>query len=70
MSTRTAADLHDHLQLLQQERALALGTALADDPLYMADLEEEILATRHAYVGSVVVEVARLRARVSGELVG
>jgi hypothetical protein len=70
MSTRTAADLHDHLQLLEQERALALGTALADDPLYMADLEEEILATRHAYVGSVVVEIARLRARTSGELVG
>ena len=70
MSTRTAADLHDHLQLLKQERVLALGTALADDPLYMADLEEEILATRHAYVGSVVVEIARLRARMSGELVG
>ena len=70
MSTRTAADLHDHLELLQQERALALGTALADDAAYMADLEEEILATRHAYVGSVVVEIARLRATVSGALQG
>jgi hypothetical protein len=70
MSTRTAADLHDHLELLQQERALALGTALADDAAYMADLEEEILATRHAYVGSVVVEIARLRATVSGALRG
>jgi hypothetical protein len=70
MSTRTAADLHDHLELLHQERTLALGTALADDPAYMADLEEEILATRHAYVGSVVVEIARLRARMSGALVG
>ena len=70
MPTSTAADLHDHLQLLQQERVLALGTSLAHDAAYMADLEEEIVATRHAYVGSVVVEVARLRASVSGELRG
>ena len=70
MPTSTATDLHDHLQLLQQERALALGTALADDAAYMADLEEEILATRQAYVGSVVVEIARLRATVTGPLQG
>jgi hypothetical protein len=70
MPTRTASDLHDHLQLLHQERTLALGTTLAEDPAYMADLEEEIVATRHAYVGSAVVELARLRARMYGELRG
>src|SRR4051795_12298460 len=31
MSTHTATELHDHLRLLQQERMLALGTALGDD---------------------------------------
>jgi len=70
MSTLTAADLRDHLELLQQERALALGTSLADDPAYMADLDEEITATRHAYVGSAVIEIARMRARLHGELEG
>jgi hypothetical protein len=70
MPVQTATDLRDHLRLLEQERALALGTYLADDPAYMADLEEEITATRHAYVGSAVVEIARLRARLDGELRG
>jgi hypothetical protein len=32
----------------------------------MADLEEEILATRHAYVGSAVMEIAQLRADLEG----
>ena len=36
----------------------------------MADLLEEILATHHAYVGSAVIEIARLRARLHGELRG
>lgn len=70
MPTSTASDLRDHLRLLEQERVLALGTALADDPAYMADLDEEIVATRHAYVGSAVIEIARLRARLYGELHG
>ena len=70
MITQTAADLRDHLELLQQERTLALTTSLADDPAYMADLHEEITATHHAYVGSAVIEIARLRARLHGELRG
>jgi septum formation topological specificity factor MinE len=66
----TAADIKQHLELLHQERVLALDTALARDASYMADLEEEILATMHAYVGSAVTEIASLRARVSGPLHG
>ena len=69
MTTQTATDLREHLDLLHQERALALGTSLADDQAYMADLLEEIIAT-HAYVGSAVIEIARLRARLHGELRG
>jgi protein-L-isoaspartate O-methyltransferase len=70
MSAHTASELHDHLRLLQQERMLALGTALGDDAAYMADLDEEILATRHAYVASAVIELAHLRAGLHGAMQG
>jgi hypothetical protein len=36
----------------------------------MADLEDEIAATRHAYVVSAVTEIAVLRADLSGALEG
>jgi len=66
MSVKTATDIKQHLDLLQHEKVLALDTALRNDPRYMADLEEEILATRHAYVGSAVMEIAQLRADLGG----
>lgn len=62
MSVKHATDIKQHLALLEHEKVLALDTALRNDPRYMADLEEEILATRHAYVGSAVIEIAQLRA--------
>ena len=67
MSVKTATDIKNHLDLLQHEKVLALDTALRDDPRYMADLDEEILATRHAYVGSAVMEIAQLRADLDGK---
>jgi septum formation topological specificity factor MinE len=70
MTTQSATDIREHLQLLETERALALETALAHDPAYMADLREEIVATRHAYVGSAVAEIASFRAALSGAQVG
>ena len=66
MSVKTATDIKQHLALLEHEKVLALDTALRHDPRYMADLEEEILATRHAYVGSAVIEIANLRAAMGG----
>jgi hypothetical protein len=66
MSVKTASDIKQHLDLLQHERVLALDTALRDDPRYMADLDEEILATSHAYIGSAVMEIAELRAELEG----
>ena len=69
MATSTA-DIKQRLELLEHERVLASATALANDRAYMADLEEEILATRHAYVGSAVIEIASLRAALSGPQVG
>jgi hypothetical protein len=66
MSVKTATDIKQHLALLEHEKLLALDTALRNDPRYMADLEQEILATRHAYVGSAVVEIAQLHAELGG----
>jgi hypothetical protein len=66
MTTQSAIDIREHLELLETERALALETALADDAAYMADLREEIVATRHAFVGSAVAEIASFRAALSG----
>ena len=70
MTAQTATDLRHHLELLEIERVLALDTALRNDPAYMADLQEEILATRHAYIGSAVTEIASLRAELLGPQVG
>ncbi|MEA2269234.1 MAG: hypothetical protein QOD55_407 [Solirubrobacteraceae bacterium] len=66
MTAQSATDIRQHLELLETERALALETALRDDPAYMADLRQEIVATRHAYVGSAVAEIASFRAQLGG----
>ena len=70
MNAQSATDIRDHLLLLETERALAIEAGLRDDPAYMADLREEIVATRAAYVGSAVVEIARLRAWLDAPLRG
>jgi hypothetical protein len=70
MTTRDATDIRSHLQLLETERALALDAGLGNDVAYMADLREEIVATRHAYVGSAVAEIASFRAQLSGTQCG
>ena len=57
----TAIDVKNHLQLLREERALAMATPLRHDRAYMADLDEEIVATRHAWISSAVLEIARFR---------
>jgi hypothetical protein len=66
MTTQSATDIRDHLVLLETERALAIEAGLRDDPAYMADLDEEILATRHAWISSAVLEIARLRENLGG----
>ena len=70
MTAQSATDIRRHLELLETERALALETALRHDPAYMDDLREEIVATRHAFVGSAVIEIASFRAQLSGRQAG
>ena len=46
----SAAEVRDRLTRLHLERAFALGTELAEVRSFMADLDEEIEATRQLYV--------------------
>jgi hypothetical protein len=66
----SATALHRHIQELEAERVMASLHGLAGDPAYMADLDDEIDAARHAYVGAAVIEIASLRAELSGALLG
>jgi hypothetical protein len=65
-----AIEMHTQLQELQVERALASLEGLTDNDGYLADLDQEIAAVRHAYVGAAVTEIATLRAQLSGPQVG
>ena len=68
--TLTATDVKRHLDLLHEERLLAVEVGLAADGAYMADLEDEITSCRAAYIGAAVTEIATMRAELSGPLVG
>ena len=62
----STTDLHDHLNDLHHERALAQEAGLALQPAYMADLDQEIALTQAAYIGAAVTEIATLRGLLSG----
>lgn len=66
----SAIEMQTHLQQLEAERALAMIEGLGDSAAYMADLADEIVATRHAYVVAAVTEIAILRAELSEPLSG
>jgi len=66
----SAIEMQTHLQQLEAERALALIEGLGNSAAYMADLDDEIAATRSAYVAAAVTEIAVLRAELTGRLLG
>jgi hypothetical protein len=61
-----ALDLRGRLIQLDAERLETAATGLAEIPSYMADLQEEIEATRQLYVLTAVTEIAELRAELFG----
>jgi hypothetical protein len=65
-----AAEARQRLLLLGEERVLAHEVGLDHDAAYMADLDDEIEQYRSAYTGAAVTEIAMLRARIDGPLVG
>jgi|tagenome__1003787_1003787.scaffolds.fasta_scaffold18395142_1 hypothetical protein len=70
LAMATAHTLHRHLRLLEQERAQARLTGLAENNLYMEDLAHEVDAVYVAYVGAAVTEIASLRAALHSPLQG
>jgi hypothetical protein len=62
----TALDVKRRLALLYEERGLARAAGLASDPVYMADLEDEIRTTRAAWTGAAITEIASMRAAING----
>ncbi|WP_205698760.1 hypothetical protein [Conexibacter sp. SYSU D00693] len=66
----TAQAAREHLQVLESERALAGLCGLDHDPMYMADLRQEIADVRSTLVGLAVTEIASLRAQLGGRLDG
>ena len=66
----SAVDIQHQLHRLQAERALATVEGLDANAAYVEDLDQEIWATHHAYVGAAVAEIAALRADLSGPLTG
>jgi hypothetical protein len=66
----SALRIKTQLEDLQAERALADIAGLADNGIYMLDLEGEIAATRTAFVATAVTEIATLRAELFGAQVG
>lgn len=66
----SAAEIRQHLKLLELERLEADAFGLAGCESYKRDLEQETDACRAAFVGAAVTEIAQLRARLSGPLAG
>jgi hypothetical protein len=66
----TATDARTRLQRLQAERLDAVEAGLGDNALYMHDLQQDIDASRTAYIALAVTEIATFRAELSGPQVG
>jgi hypothetical protein len=66
----SAIEIQAHLQQLQAERAQASIEGLAGDSAYMANLDDEIATTAHAYVAAAVTDIATLRNQLSGPQYG
>ncbi|MEA2232841.1 MAG: hypothetical protein QOD83_2657 [Solirubrobacteraceae bacterium] len=66
----SAAEIRQHLKLLELERLEANAIGLIGCESYKRDLEREMEAYRSAFVGAAVTEIAQLRAHLSGPLVG
>ncbi len=62
--------LREQVAVLEAEKALAALHGLDRDGAYAEDLQSELAAAKAAYIGTAVVELAVLRAELSGRLQG
>lgn len=65
-----ASQARAELVRLHAERHVARESGLGDNALYMSALEDDIAASRAAYVGLAVTEIATFRGQLSGPQVG
>lgn len=63
-------ELRTHVLALEAERAAAFIWGLDELESYTASLDDEIEATRIAYVASAVTEIASFRSALSGPQLG
>jgi hypothetical protein len=66
----SALEVLRYLEGLHEERAIAAHTDLGQDARYTADLDDEITATQHAFIGVAVTEIATLRGELFGRHAG
>jgi hypothetical protein len=66
----TAADAHNRLAELEEERDLAVSSGVADIDSYMRDLEAEIEMWHRLYVTIAVTEIAVFRAELTAPQLG
>jgi hypothetical protein len=66
----TAAGARARVRLLEAELAEAVEAGLGSNSVYMDALRDDIEASRAAYVGLAVTELATLRGELDGRNVG
>jgi hypothetical protein len=66
----TAADARTWLRRLEAERLDAIDAGHGENAVYMAQLQDDLAASRVAYVGLAITEIATLRAQLAGPQVG
>ena len=58
MNSQDPAEVRQHLDLLRLEHDLAVSIGLDNDPVYMADLQQQLATYEAAWVGVAVTELA------------
>jgi hypothetical protein len=66
----TAADARIWLRRLEAERLDAIDAGHGENAVYMAGLQDDLAASRVAYVGLAITEIATLRAQLGGPQLG
>ena len=66
----TAHTAHQHLTSLTAERSAATLAGLDRNATHLRDLDDEIEATRQAFIGAAVTDIATFRAQLNGPLWG
>jgi len=66
----TATDARAGLYRLHAERVDAIDAGLGENAAYMAELQHDLEASRVAYVGLAITEIATRRAQLGGPQLG